>query len=69
MSGKDSRIYRQRRPLRTVLITLAVLLVAAVLCALIVFFSFRKYIVYTSDGVRLDVPWLTETSEDVEDRE
>ena len=36
-----------------------VVLAAIILCAC-VFFGFKKYIVYTPDGLRLEVPWLEE---------
>ena len=64
VAKSDKKIYRQHRPLRTIAVTLAVLVILAALLALTVFFSFKKYIVYTSDGVRLDVPWLQETVEE-----
>ena len=63
----DRRIYRQRRPLRAVLIALVSLIIIALMLTLSVFFGFKKYIVYTSDGVRLDVPWLRETVEEQTD--
>ena len=28
--------------------------------ALAIFFGFRRYIVYTPEGIRLEIPWLTE---------
>jgi len=52
------RVYRTRHPLRTVLICILAGIAAAVILALSVFFGFRKYIVYTDDGLYLDVPWL-----------
>jgi hypothetical protein len=39
------------------------ILLAVVIFMVIIFFSFQKYITYTSDGVRLEVPWLMETSQ------
>ena len=57
------RIYRSRRPLKTALIVFFSLLAALILIALAVFFGFRRYIVYTSDGVKLEVPWLQEPGE------
>ena len=55
------RVYRSRSPVRTVItIAAAVLIIIVIFCSL-VFFGFRKYIVYTNDGLRLEVPWLQET--------
>ena len=59
----DKRIYRRRRPLRNLLIALLVLLLTLQLLAVGIFLHFRRYIVYTDDGVRLEVPWLEETEE------
>ena len=56
MAPREVKIYRSRRPLKTALTVLFVLAVS-------VFFGFRRYIVYTSDGVKLDVPWLREPTE------
>lgn len=56
----EHRVYRVRKPFRTLMIILAVLLIAAVILAVAIFLGFRNYIVYTDDGVRLEIPWLTE---------
>ena len=61
MSSGRKRIYRSTTPLRIAMTVLAVLLALAVLLFTILFFSFRKYIVYTADGLHLEVPWLEET--------
>ncbi len=58
MDRREPRIYRSRRPLKTALTVFFVLLAAVVTLIFAVFFGFKKYIVYTSDGVRLVVPWL-----------
>lgn len=57
------RIYRSRKPLKTALIVFFSLLAVFIILAVSVFFGFRKYIVYTSDGVKLEVPWLQEPEE------
>ncbi|MBQ4381288.1 MAG: hypothetical protein II794_00955 [Oscillospiraceae bacterium] len=62
---RDRRIYRTGHPWRTALIVLAVLVVAAVLIFWGIVASFRKYIVYTDDGVKLEVPWLQRETETV----
>ena len=62
MSRNEVRIYRSRRPVRTALLILAAAAAVVVILAFAVFFGFRRYIVYTSDGVRLEIPWLEEPS-------
>ena len=63
MAINENRIYRSRRPLKTALTVFFALLAALIILAVGIFFGFRRYIVYTSDGVRLDVPWLQEIEE------
>ena len=60
MASKDKKIYHSRRPWKTVLIIFIILIVLLVVLAVAVFFGFRKYIVYTDDGIVLEVPWLEE---------
>ena len=49
------KIYKVRSPFKFVLkILLAILLVALVL-AIFVYFYFQRFIVYTDDGLRLDI--------------
>ena len=61
MSSGRKRTYRSAKPLRTAASVLGVLLALVILVCAIIFFSFRKYIVYTADGLRLEVPWLEDT--------
>ena len=63
MSSEDNKIYRNRRPLRTIAVTVLALLLVLIVLAVCVFFGFRRYIVYTDDGVRLEVPWLQDSSQ------
>lgn len=58
MDRREPRIYRSHRPIKTALTVFFVLLAAVVTLIFAVFFGFKKYIVYTSDGVKLVVPWL-----------
>lgn len=58
--AKDRRIYRTGVRWKTALLVLLIVAALIVTVALSLFFGFRKYIVYTSDGVRLEVPWLTD---------
>ncbi len=60
MRAPHPKIYKTRRPVRTVAVVCGCVLLAAVILAVSVFFGFKKYIVYTPDGLRLDVPWLAE---------
>ena len=57
------RIYRSRRPLKVILTALLTVLVVLAILAVSIFFGFKRYIVYTSDGVKLEVPWLQEPEE------
>ncbi|MBR1842204.1 MAG: hypothetical protein IJ788_02895 [Oscillospiraceae bacterium] len=58
--AKDRRIYRTGVRWKAVLLVLLIVIALIVTVALSLFFGFKKYIVYTSDGVRLEVPWLTD---------
>ena len=60
MSRNSRKIYQRRNPLKIVLIVLGCLLLTAILLFLLVFFGFKKYAVYTDDGVTIEVPWLEE---------
>lgn len=66
MAPSDNRIYRRRRPVRTALTVIATLAAVLLVLAILVFFWFRKYIVYTSGSVELVVPWLQEAEQDPE---
>ena len=52
------RVYRSRNPRRIIFTVILAVLLAAVILCVGVFFWFRKYIVYTADGVRLEIPWF-----------
>ena len=58
MAKKREQIYRRKRPMRTLLCTLGIVIVALALLLIVVFFWFQSYIVHTTDGIRLDVPFL-----------
>ncbi len=57
------RIYRSRKPVKTALTVLFALLAVLIVLAVAIFFGFKRYIVYTSEGVKLEVPWLTEPAQ------
>ena len=59
------KIYRKRRPLRTFLWTLAILMVTTALLLLGSFFWFQNFIVHTTDGIRLDIPILRAFTEEI----
>jgi hypothetical protein len=63
MSSKDNKVYRNKHPWKTAIIVFITLLLILIVLTVLIFFSFRKYIVYTSDSVKLEVPWLEEVSE------
>lgn len=59
MAVRDKDIYHGRSPVKTVFKVLGIVLAVLVLLAVIVFFWFRRYIVYTDEGqLRLDVPFI-----------
>lgn len=58
--ARDGRIYKVRSPWKTALTVTLIVIAAVLIITASVFFGFRKYIVYTDDGVRLEVPWLQE---------
>ena len=59
MSGeKKIKVYKKRRPLKIALRVLGILTAVVVLLSVLIFFGFQKYIVYTPEGVRLEIPFL-----------
>ena len=62
--ASGGRIYKVRNPWKTVLTVILVIILAAVVLFVSLFLSFRKYIVYSDSGVRLEVPWLMEEEEE-----
>ena len=58
MASKENRTYRSRRPAKTVVTVILILLAALLIITVAIFFGFRRYIVYTDEGVHLEVPWL-----------
>lgn len=63
MSSKDNRIYRNKRPAKIIITSLLIFIAVLLLLIVTIFFGFRKYIVYTDNGIRLEVPWLEEVNE------
>jgi len=55
---KKIKVYKKRRPLKVALTVLGILLAVLILLSIVVFFGFQKYIVYTPEGVRLEIPFL-----------
>lgn len=66
MASKENRTYRSRRPVKTAVTVILVLLAALLVIAVAIFFGFRRYIVYTDEGVHLEVPWLEYNGSDAE---
>ncbi len=61
MSAANYRkTYRSRRPLKIFFRALLIAILALIVLAVVIFFGFRKYIVYTPEGVKLDIPILRE---------
>lgn len=61
--ARREKIYSTKRPVKTAITVILTVLIVLIITTFIIFFSFKKYITYTSDGVRLDVPWLQEVDE------
>lgn len=57
MSQKPEQTYRGRNPLKTIFKTLLLIILILVISAVALFFYFQRYIVYTDDGIRLDLPF------------
>ena len=57
-------VYHGHKPVRFVLKRIGWIVLVAVVLAIFMFFWFRRYIVYTDDGLRVQVPYLAETMTD-----
>lgn len=57
------KTYRNHRAARIVLTTVLTLVLSCVILAVALFFGLKKYVVYTQDGLRLDIPWLEDDNE------
>jgi hypothetical protein len=57
-------VYHGHKPVRFVLKLIGWIVLVAVVLAIFMFFWFRRYIVYTDDGLRVQVPYLDETMTD-----
>ena len=55
--------YNNHRAARILVRVLVCVLIALVITAVAMFFGLRRYIVYTEDGLRLEIPWLEETED------
>ena len=61
MAGRAPRTFRNREPIKTVIITFVAVLAVAAIFAAALFFGLQKNIAYTEDGrLYLDIPWLEE---------
>ena len=60
MKSDRPRVYRRRRPWKALVIVLVCLVLAALITYVALFFSLKKHIVYTDDGLILDIPWIAE---------
>ncbi len=58
MAKETYEIYQRRRPLKIFLKIMLSIILIVVVFAIVVFFWFQSYIVYTPDGIRLDIPFL-----------
>lgn len=58
------QIYHYRSPLKIAIIVVGAVILTVLLLFMAVFFGFRKYAVYTDEGVTVEVPWLERDIED-----
>ena len=57
---KRRKLYRSRSPIKIILIVFVAFVLVIAIAVISVFFAFRKYIVYTDNGVELQIPWIEE---------
>ena len=65
MARQREKIYKRRRPLRTLLYTLGISVLTVAVLLVVVFFGAQRYIVHTLDGIRLDIPFLQDILDDI----
>ena len=58
-----NKIYKKNVRAKTVITAILAAVLVCLIFIIGIFFWFRRYIVYTSDGLYLDVPWLSETTD------
>lgn len=63
MSQKPEQTYRGRNPLKTMLKVFFIIILTIVILAVVLFFYFQRYIVYTENGIRLDLPFSIGTED------
>lgn len=56
--------YKNRSAARVIAKLLILLVILVVVFTVALFFGLRRYIVYTNDGLELQIPWLEETMAD-----
>ena len=66
MKSRSRRFYRGRGAGKVIAAGVIIILVVGMIIYAALFFGLRKYAVYTPEGLRLEVPWLQETGEEVE---
>ena len=52
------KTYNNRRVLRIIFGTIVSVVLAVVISFLLLFFVLERYVVFTTEGVRLEIPWL-----------
>ncbi len=66
--AQEHRIYHRFRPWRFLGRLLLVLIALALFLTVFFYVWFKRYIVYTDDGLYLDVPWLQDPAEPTPER-
>ncbi len=63
---RSPEVYRSRRPVKTALLLVAAALVVTLIICVSIFNGFKKYIVITDEGLKMEVPWLQTAEESPE---
>lgn len=58
------KIYRPKTPVKTFFKVLGIIILILVFLAVFIFFSFQKYIVYSGNELKLEIPFLDLLYED-----
>lgn len=65
MAWREGRIYRHSKLPKIILRTVLIVIAAFIIMSVTLYFHFQKYIIYTDDGIIVDVPWLREDSNSI----
>ncbi len=61
---KKREFYSRRKPVRLIIKIIAVIAALLIIAAVFLFFHMQRYVVYTPEGARLDIPILRNSEEE-----